>query len=275
MPPCLFHEKACSPTIVYPQIPCTLCEVSFNIGRIRTPDEPLETAWGISGRKWVNAMADGEGSCSTEETGCFYVLRNCFNVHRGTDAATRSQHGAVFYDLREGEEVAIGQQFPIAEPLRETAGRIGIPKTNLEHVAGVGCCCPTGYSGHRISAMEMRGCDTLQSFLEKSLLGSGACDPVSGDHDFEIESNYFLTGISDGYPDVEAGGSIVSPARRGAAHLDCQDPFSGVSDPAIFPRHAYKCTPIAWRSGDGVSVPPMVLWGLHPGFQTPARKGLI
>lgn len=145
--------------------------------------------------------------------------------------------------LHEGQQPSIGQQFPIAEPLRETAGRIVIPAANLEHVSGAGCRCNEAYSGHRISAAEMRGCDTLQGFYKKSLLGSvygpqKKWAPEPQDHDFETESDYFLTGISDGHPDIETADTFASPVRHGVSYLDCQDTFYGVSHTTIVLEYA-------------------------------------
>ena len=79
-----------------------------------------------------------------------------------------------------------------------------------EHLAGPGCASVEGYSGYRVSVEEMQGCRAVQA-LEKK--GEG-WQPEADDEDFEVESQFFLTGIGDGGPDP---GSVqgFTPARHG------------------------------------------------------------
>lgn len=79
-----------------------------------------------------------------------------------------------------------------------------------EHIAGPGCVSTAGYSGHRISVEEMEGCRAVQALLEK---GTG-WKPEPDDQEFELEGDYFLTGIGDGSPD-EAPLEDIKPARHG------------------------------------------------------------
>ena len=79
-----------------------------------------------------------------------------------------------------------------------------------EHVAGPGCICQEGYSGHQISLAEMKGSRTVQCLVRKT---SGWM-PEDGDQDFEAEGDYFLTGVGDGSSDQH---ELINfePARHG------------------------------------------------------------
>ena len=83
-----------------------------------------------------------------------------------------------------------------------------------EHIAGPGCGSGLGYTGHRISLEEMKGCRAVQCLVRK---GSG-WKPEPDDQDFELESNYFLTGIGDGSPD-EAPLENIKPVRHGFEYI--------------------------------------------------------
>ena len=87
--------------------------------------------------------------------------------------------------------------------------------TEREHVAGPGCSCVRGYSGHRISLDEMKGCRAVQCLAGKD----GAWVPEPDDQDFELESGFFLTGIGDGSPDTSPLDEI-KPARHGVKSID-------------------------------------------------------
>ena len=79
-----------------------------------------------------------------------------------------------------------------------------------EHLAGPGCVSERGYTGHRISLAEMKGCRAVQCLLKKEANWM----PENDDQDFEIEGDYFLTGVGDGSPD-EAPLENLQPARHG------------------------------------------------------------
>ena len=55
-----------------------------------------------------------------------------------------------------------------------------------EHIADPGCALESGYSGHRISLAEMKGCLAVQCLVKKD------ADWVPEDHDqdFEVEGGY-------------------------------------------------------------------------------------
>lgn len=66
----------------------------------------------------------------------------------------------------------------------------------FEHLAGPGCKNRRGYSGNRITAQEMAGCDTFQCLALKDR----SWKPELDDLDFENESSCFLSSLSDFMP---------------------------------------------------------------------------
>ena len=81
----------------------------------------------------------------------------------------------------------------------------------IEHLAGPGCLHPSGYSGARISAEQMRGCTTVQCLVRKTSDWS----PEQGDQDFELASDYFLSGLSATMPSRDVSGPETLPKRHG------------------------------------------------------------
>lgn len=79
-----------------------------------------------------------------------------------------------------------------------------------QHIAGPGCASHDGYNGHRISMEEMEGCRAVQALVKKEK----GWEPDDDDQDFEIETEYFLTGVGDGSPDYTPLEDI-KPARHG------------------------------------------------------------
>lgn len=62
-----------------------------------------------------------------------------------------------------------------------------------EHIAGIECAATDGYSGHRITLEEMRGCRAVQCLMDKFR----GWEPEEDDQDFERDSQCFLTGTGD------------------------------------------------------------------------------
>ncbi|KAI9043026.1 F-box protein [Aspergillus affinis] len=212
----------------YSEIYCALCGISFNMARIRTADEPDEAAWSTYGPAgWINPLGRDNDECSTEETGCFYVIRNCEWFKHGVSEGMKSDlWGTMFFDYEPGKIPKVGDRLPMAEPVIELDGRIGLQKQDLEHVAGPGCSLDDGYLGHHISVEEMRYCQTAQGLALKK----DDWQPQSDDHPAELQSKYFLTGLADGMPDIEMGPTGVSPVRHGVSELDSADPFGHCYD---------------------------------------------
>ncbi|MCJ1421091.1 hypothetical protein MMC32_007453 [Xylographa parallela] len=67
----------------------------------------------------------------------------------------------------------------------------------MEHISGPGCISRSGYSGQRISLEEMKGCRAIQCLVQKET----DWQPQPDDQDFELESDYFLTGVGCSPPD--------------------------------------------------------------------------
>lgn len=57
----------------------------------------------------------------------------------------------------------------------------------------------------------MEGCNTLQCLTRKSYTWEAELD----DLDFELQSDYFLSGLSDHMPSRDSSDPIVMPARHG------------------------------------------------------------
>lgn len=148
------------------QIPCTLCGNSFSIGRLRTADESPEAELDTEAAYWPGLLE----ACSSTKTGCFYVLRRNGEVFEGgANAAIPDSYDISWFDWDERQgHPKPGQQFPIKRGLTKRIGRIEIELIDLEHTAGAGCQSRYGYSGHRVSAREMRGCQTVHGLLLKS-----------------------------------------------------------------------------------------------------------
>jgi hypothetical protein len=90
---------------------------------------------------------------------------------------------------------------------------IGHPNehSEFEHIAGPGCRNRAGYSGHKISAEEMRGCQVSQCLVRKPL----DFEPLEDDEDFEKEGEFCLSGLSDHMPSRDRYYPRVEPARHG------------------------------------------------------------
>jgi hypothetical protein len=144
--------------------------VSFAIARIRTPHEPIESAWSYSGDGYVDQEGHGgiEDTCG-KTSGCQTL---------------------------------------------ERPGLYGGDEIGTEHLAGPGCISGQGYSGYQISVEEMKGCRVVQCLMKKT----DEWEAEDDDQDFELESNYFLTGLGNGSPD-ESPLEDITPARHGVEDL--------------------------------------------------------
>lgn len=83
-----------------------------------------------------------------------------------------------------------------------------------EHLAGPRCCSTSAYSGHRVSVDEMKGCCDVQCLVFKP----DSWERESDDQEFEIESDYFLTGIGRG-SNYDGPLNGINPVRHGISEL--------------------------------------------------------
>ncbi|KAE8406853.1 hypothetical protein BDV37DRAFT_291569 [Aspergillus pseudonomiae] len=211
------------------QLPCTLCGISFNISRIRTIDEPYSAAWSAEdSTQFICALDDYDddgsdcGQCITAETGCVWVVRNSQTIKNGIDQSEEPQYRFLFFEMDDGHLPTVGQILPMGERLEEKAGRIGIRRAHLEHVAGPGCRSTLGYSGTTISPEEIRGCHTGQGLVYRN----GDEESAPDDLECESDSDYFLSGLVDYMPYVGSVGGDVFPARHGYDWIEPADPFN-------------------------------------------------
>ncbi len=105
----------------------------------------------------------------------------------------------------------------LAQLFFETCGDTGAGCELLEseastyqHIASPECASDDGYSGYRISTEEMKGSRAVQALVKKR----EGWEPEDDDEDFEIKSEYFLTGVGHGSPDSIPLENI-RPARHG------------------------------------------------------------
>ena len=85
----------------------------------------------------------------------------------------------------------------------------------FEHLAGPGCIHHGGYSGHGITAEQMRGCTTVQCLVRKT----PEWRPGPDDQSFELDGKYFLTGLSGKMPSRDEGYPQFVPIRHGHEEL--------------------------------------------------------
>lgn len=91
-----------------------------------------------------------------------------------------------------------------------------------DHIPGPDCTAKTGYSGHRISVEQMKGCKSFQCLMKKR----PNWVPIEDDEDFEIESDFFLTGLGTDMPSRDENSPRVFPARHGADEIELEDKYT-------------------------------------------------
>lgn len=94
-----------------------------------------------------------------------------------------------------------------------------------EHIAGPDCTSRVGYNGHRVSLEEMKGCRTFQCLLPKP----SNWVPSNDDEEFEIEGDYFLSGLGIDMPSRDENYPLVFPVRHGAEEIHPEDWLVDVS----------------------------------------------
>ena len=129
-------------------------------------------------------------------------------------------------------------------PWSNRAGKQG------EHIAGHNCISVRGYSGHRISLAEMKGCRAVQWLVRKDVDWM----PESDDENFETEGNYVLTGIGDGpTPWMPLENSY--PVRHGITGINIEHYVkcpNGIYEIGV---SADRCRPGGtWTSGASLSI---------------------
>ncbi|KAL3452847.1 hypothetical protein BJX65DRAFT_264933 [Aspergillus insuetus] len=222
---------------VYENALCCLCCESIHVYRIRTPEEAEEEIHG----DYVSAMKDDLGLCSTEKTGCFYVVRSTLFMRRGVDEPGEASNGYYFFDLfdlNKGEFPTVGQRLPMIPDHKEKKDQIGIVGDGLEHIGAQGCKSRAGSSGYCFSKEEMKAAQTVQSLVLKPT----DWEPAPDDHEIERSSNYYLTGICNGMLGREAPTPAL-PVRHGKLAIEPKCPFLETR----------------WDSSDGIPFHPWCL----------------
>ncbi|KAG8671981.1 hypothetical protein FPOAC2_05346 [Fusarium poae] len=159
------------------EIPCRLCGVSFNVYRYRTEQEPPSSIG-------IGLCADPE-ECP-DQGGCYFVQQ----------------------DLPPDEQIKYTPSHVRESNMLDTDHL-------LEHIAGPNCNQTIAYNGHRISAEDMKGCNTFQCLVYKP----EDWQPQSDDQEFEVKGNYFLSGLGDDMPSQNTNWPGIFPARHGTVSL--------------------------------------------------------
>ena len=98
-------------------------------------------------------------------------------------------------------------------PVERELGFYVKQERDVEHIAGPRCCCRSGYSGHKISVEEMRGCQVAQCLVRKPK--GWKFEPEADDEEFEKEGGFFLSGLTDHMPSRDMSSPRVQPPRHG------------------------------------------------------------
>lgn len=177
---------------------CQICGVGFTIGRHRTREEALAgTGTGpcddFSRHSWNNSTGCQRGGCS--------VIDRSFRNY----ASQRTI--CITWDSPDDSPGAATPSH--IEPI-PTLGNDSIAMWTMEHLAGPDCPCEGAYNGNFISAEEMLGCCTCQCLIPKPQFTV----PELDDADFESNSDFMLTGLSDNMP-IRSRVGLFFPERHG------------------------------------------------------------
>jgi hypothetical protein len=124
--------------------------------------------------------------------------------------------GPARMSLRPRKSTGNESSFPKLSESKLLESRLAYSKNDeakIEHIAGPGCNNESGYSGHEISAVEMRGCQTLQCLVRKPQ--GYIFDNLPDDEEFETTGEFFLSGLSDYMPSRDMDSPRVTIARHG------------------------------------------------------------
>lgn len=237
----------------YYEVDCQICGVAFNISRFRTAGEPAEAAWRTYDNHALPFVDEYErlSQASCVEEGCYFLRRRPtheIGYERGylPEDGTEERwppEGSRLADLTIDDDPSNnGVVIPMASgPVVFEEHADGIPyergRAVFEHIAGPECVQLLGYSGARISAEAMRGCNTYQCLAAKPLGWS----PAPDDEPFEATGDFFLTGLCDKMCHSDQSSNRVYPPRHDyelpQAYNQCL-PYGGEDgEPSSMPFH--------------------------------------
>ncbi|CAI6342242.1 unnamed protein product [Periconia digitata] len=119
----------------------------------------------------------------------------------------------------EGADDATAKTKMLDEAQRKAEESYSRERQQFEHIAGPGCEHARGYSGHEIGVEEMRGCQIAQCLIRKP--PGYEFVPSFYDEDFEVDGNFFLSGLTDHMPSRDYSNPTVTPARQ-----QCEQPYA-------------------------------------------------
>ena len=139
--------------------------------------------------------------------GVSFFIARLRTVNEPPDAAwDYAGEGFIEFDEHDGEQAECGSDTGCTFVRRA----VTVNREAREHIAGPGCISTAGYSGYRITLEEMKGSRVVQCLAKKK----ESWQPEHDDQDFELKSDYFLTGQGEGSPDSELLRDI-KPIRHG------------------------------------------------------------
>ncbi|KAF7190902.1 hypothetical protein HII31_08061 [Pseudocercospora fuligena] len=198
----------------YSEILCQICGVSFNIARLRNRQECEDG---------VNAAYSYHSSEQFIDADWYICRKRClaYNSQTGEYKSHWRKKNASLQEKTNAEsgEAAADAETDFDYPSGDDEYEYvitGIDRdTELEHIAGPNCSY-NAYSGHYISADEMRGCRTFQCLIRKP----PGWKPDENDEAFEHSSQYFLSGISDDMDARDTGfRNHLHPHRHNSENL--------------------------------------------------------
>lgn len=97
-----------------------------------------------------------------------------------------------------------------------------------EHISGPNCILRNAYSGHNITAEELRGCNTFQLLCPKP----SDWEPERGDEEFELDDECpsYLSGLRDHLDTKHSSVTVFAPMRHGQEQFHVHNWASAASN---------------------------------------------
>ncbi|KAM3494150.1 hypothetical protein MY3957_002602 [Beauveria namnaoensis] len=234
---------------------CQICGVSGNVGRMRLVDEPPEAAsrrlcQGVPISNETDCVGcfvvTNDGTADDDDEDVSFVSEDAENPkdikHESMPPPSNASGDGSFDDTfkdddddnKEDEdemEIKVNDnqylKFLINTP--SDSGMIIVPLTeeykkrdqswpSREHISGPNCTLRNAYTGHNITAQELRGCNTFQLLCPKF----SDWELEKGDEDFEVDDKCpsYLSGLRDHLDSDVSCATIFVPMRHGQEHFN-------------------------------------------------------
>ncbi|XWW94162.1 hypothetical protein V2A60_002104 [Cordyceps javanica] len=116
----------------------------------------------------------------------------------------------------------------IIVPLTEEYKKRDQTWRSREHISGPNCVLGNAYSGQKITAEELRGCNTIQLLCPKP----SDWQPEKGDDDFELDDECpsYLSGLRDHLDTTTSSATVFAPMRHKQEQFDVHNWASAASN---------------------------------------------